>query len=377
MQEFMNMISMICNYRGSIDETFRIDFDNQWNFHSIISKDRNSIDPVLRYSFSRLFNTLLCRQKSTLEVLFQNLSLVSKLFSSEKKYFSREEMTDISKCYRLMHLMQRDLLPKSKACILDSHDRRISSHIAKEALFTFHFSLVIVIVMLGVYGTMLFYIFSFGNNASNSLQNQLCLTFFAWMLAEAVLVETSVIYILFVFFPSTISDKLQMTKAKILNFLKGTDVNDAYVEFPDDFNLSKYLSVSYRMTDFYSTSVLETRTIREYPFQPSYFSAEYNDMTYLSRFCSLPIECQDIFARFFTVLFYGSFIIALGETYIIVSYIPVLTFSVLVLLILAYLLMRAHNRIDILDEHEPISENENLQTFQCKFYSWDGMVSLR
>ena len=264
--EFSNMISMICNYRDTLDDFDRKQFDDNWNFHDLQYPD----DQLVQFMLSDSLNSKLCARgnHSTLTKLYEKLIRSRESYSREFYYCN--QITKFARGFRLMHLFQMDLLPLNSYKILDGYERRINYRLNKGLSFVVK-SLVATVLFL-FYGFMIYTIVLFGSVQSDIIQISLCQTFLLWILYEVMFVESIYVYFLHTFIPSSVAQDLRSSRDCIIKAIQKVDINrlsESQAYATSEFNLSKYLVLPYRISEAFNDHLLENYIINTHTFDKS------------------------------------------------------------------------------------------------------------
>lgn len=215
-------------------------------------------------------------------------------------------MTDLGRCFRIMHLFQFSLLSSMGQNVSSTHSlssffpsffffficfvficfsflSRLPLSLPLKVLALYehrltyngsYYSLLVKIpvalIFLGLYIYLVLNIIKFGNTQSDHLQIALCQSFFLWLFMEIFFIETFIVYFIHVLIPSTISSELKTAKAYMMKLINSIDFDvrnesnkpSTSVDDQFEFNLAKFLSVPYRMSETFPELTFEKKVVQ-------------------------------------------------------------------------------------------------------------------
>ena len=236
------------------------------------TKETHSDSP---YTIPQWLNKLMASEHKTVkELLVAELEEVHERLDIENKRFEIEYPTEKDKGQRLMFLFQRDLLPGISGQVLDAKDSRDDQSQLRTVSYMTKVCGWIFIAALNL--SLLFYIFLFAVSQDQYRQRAWAKSFATWMVMEVLITSSIVVWFTHVFLPTWTMQDVHKVKShliesiakyhKALSSKKHRDVektkqihanhddsqeDEEDEENEEDFNVAKYLFVSYRLAQMY------------------------------------------------------------------------------------------------------------------------------
>lgn len=258
--EFTSMVKYICSHRDSLESLAHDKFDHYWGFNDISYADEASLKILL----SKMRENVSFWQRD-IPIL---MHLYTLLDSTRRQLFLELDrcvgMTEFARGYRLLHAFQRAMIPACSADILDAYDLRVNfrGSTAYSRLLKF----IVTSFLFIAYCAMIYFIVLFGMSNIDDIQIALLQSFVLWCIYEIFVLEVLTVYIQHIVVPSHIADDLRNSKDRIINLLANITDDEIVDSLKKDksvpFSLSSYVSVPYRLAQYFPELKLETKLIR-------------------------------------------------------------------------------------------------------------------
>jgi len=147
------------------------------------------------------------------ENLLSDLQEVLQQVMKEEETFNNSLLSEGEKERRLMYLFIRDLLPGLNGKILSSKENRQSTRLSGVSVSSQYIGWV---MLLGLNGTFLFYIYLFAMRQTESRQTAWLLSFVIWILFDVFVASTMVVIVVHVLIPSLAMRDLHRLKHRLL-----------------------------------------------------------------------------------------------------------------------------------------------------------------
>ena len=214
-QEFYDMITMICKHREKLGGAGRELFDDTWGFHQIYFHDelslkslietaeenttinssissrlissRNTNDPTrIKNGYHDMNDMLSCFDTNG-----QNINMLTRLYwklikarqqSYQEIEYCDHNLTPFNRAYRIMHLLQKELMEGYTRRILESYENRLN--LKPSTSYSYLFKSFSLLILVCAYISMLGYVIWFGSQETDKIQITLCQSYIFWLFLE-------------------------------------------------------------------------------------------------------------------------------------------------------------------------------------------------
>ena len=185
------------------------------------------------------------------------ITLVFCLFQS---VIEQNMHTEAMKGKRLLYLFQKDLMPGLSGAILES--KRVREDDKNKKAYSMGVKFFAGAFIFGTCACMLFYVYLFSLQQSDSNQEAWFKSFLMWLFIDAVLASTLVVLVFHMLIPLLIMSDVVKIRDRLITAINDykdairNKRNDFYADGGDEdtafsLNAAKYLFVSYRMAERY------------------------------------------------------------------------------------------------------------------------------
>ena len=182
-QEFSELITMICEHREKLGGAGREMFDDKWGFHQLYFHDEASLKMLIEKaegaSSSSSSSSLSdpTQVKNTNMLFDSSVNMLTRLYwrliKTRQHAFKEIEYCDhnltcFNRGYRIMHLLQKELMEGYARRILDAYEGRLNPKpIASYSKF---FKLFSIFSLICAYSMMFMYVLWFGSQETDKIQ---------------------------------------------------------------------------------------------------------------------------------------------------------------------------------------------------------------
>ena len=336
-QEFSELITMICEHREKLGGAGREMFDDNWGFHQLYFHDEASLKMLVenaQNASSQSMNPTEVDNRNALEVCFSTrVSMLTRLYwklikirqqSYKEIEYCDHCLTPFNRAYRIMHLLQKELMQSHARRILDSYEERLNTK--PMSSYSRLFKGVSMFVLVSAYVGMFLYVLWFGSQETDRIQIALCQSFLFWLFLEVFIYETLSTAFTHLTLPFLITNELKRTKDYVMNLIATADYTEpddmdekARMEHEESFDLRRYLSVCYRLADHSDDMHFERCVIRTHTMKPEdlrsrdhvSFFMTHPLLFLLDMLMHLPLPVQDLCIRMVNSGLLGGILISL------------------------------------------------------------------
>lgn len=347
-QELVSVMSLMRDCRNSLSGDERILFDNYWG---VLDDDPDFLSDPMRLTL--LFESKIIKPETVSERVVLNILTAQEKTLREIKLIKTVYYKPLATGFRLLYLLQKDMLSKFASSILSTYDKRLSAYNGREYMLPYSVKWFCVMILVLVNVASLAYLLWMSSHASDSLQLSCFQSFAAFIVLDAVFVESATIYVFHNLFTRIISSELMITKNKIIELISSVLQNEHHVSQKDKLSspsdsrstrsildVSRIFNVSSRVARFvggfeadvvlsYKKSLRELVIDNECP----HLSLQSSLIYHLSK---LSVPFQDIIVKSFLVIILGGTAVLLFTLRSVVNGWLSVSLALIVLILYAY-----------------------------------------